>query len=74
MYFCNARCLCIWAIQLAIRPNLSEEQKLIPAEMTTPLGLHLRFENVMELAQWSAANALGGDDHGWLKNGQKAHL
>ena len=24
MHFCNARCLCIWAVQLATRPNLAD--------------------------------------------------
>ena len=28
MYFCNARCLCIWAVQLATRPNLADGRKL----------------------------------------------
>jgi hypothetical protein len=28
MYFCNARCLCIWAVQLATRPNLTDNRKL----------------------------------------------
>jgi hypothetical protein len=27
MYFCNLRCFCIWSVQLATRPNLSEEDK-----------------------------------------------
>jgi hypothetical protein len=28
MYFCNARCLCILAVQLATRPNLTDDRKL----------------------------------------------
>ena len=27
MYFCDLRCLCVWSVQLATRPNLSELQR-----------------------------------------------
>ncbi|WP_433970198.1 hypothetical protein [Tunturiibacter gelidiferens] len=74
MYFCNARCLCIWAIQLATRPNPTEEQKLFSTEMTPPAGLRRTFMNVTELAQWAAANALGGEEHGGLMNGKVRQL
>jgi hypothetical protein len=58
MYFCNARCLCIWAVQLATRPNLAEGRKLPGAQLTQPNGEQRTFADVGELAKWSVANAL----------------
>jgi hypothetical protein len=36
MYFCNLRCFCIWSVQLATRPNLSEEDKTGAYSLITP--------------------------------------
>jgi PAS domain S-box-containing protein len=60
MYFCNARCLCIWAVQLATRPNLADGRKLPGVQLTQPTGEQRTFADVGELAKWSVANALGG--------------
>jgi hypothetical protein len=38
MYFCNLRCLCIWSVQLATRPNLSMEDKTSAYSLTTSSG------------------------------------
>ena len=59
MYFCNARCLCIWAVQLATRPNSADGRKLPGVLMTQPTGERRTFADVGELAKWSVANALG---------------
>jgi hypothetical protein len=58
MYFCNARCLCIWAVQLATRPNLTDGRKLPGVQLTRPTGEQRTFADVGELAKWSVANAL----------------
>jgi hypothetical protein len=34
MHFCNARCLCIWAVQLATRPNLADGRQLPGVQLT----------------------------------------
>jgi hypothetical protein len=60
MYFCNARCLCIWAAQLATRPDLAEDRKLPGVQLTQPTGEQLTFADVGELAKWSVANTHGG--------------
>jgi hypothetical protein len=49
-YFCNARCLCIWAVQHATHPRISEEQKLLSVEPTCPDGTRRGFATVLELA------------------------
>jgi hypothetical protein len=36
MHFCNARCLCIWAVQLAPRPNLADGRQLPGVQLTQP--------------------------------------
>src|ERR1700738_2676506 len=58
MYFCNARCLCLWAVHFVTNPRRSEEQKRIACELTMPSGERRRFTDFIEAAQWSAANAL----------------
>jgi hypothetical protein len=58
MYFSNARCLCIWAVQLATRPNLADGRKLPRVQLTQPNGEQRMFADVGELAKWSVANAL----------------
>ena|ERR1700722_431970 len=58
MYFCNARCLCIWAVQLATRPNLADGRKLPGVQLTQPTGEQRTFADVGELAKWSVANAV----------------
>lgn len=60
MYFCNARCLCIWAVQLATRPNLADSRKLPSVQMTQPTGEQRTFADVGELAKWSVTNAVDG--------------
>jgi hypothetical protein len=69
MYFCNARCLCLWAVQFVLNPRRSEEQKRTACELTMPSGERRRFADFIEAAQWSAANALMGDANPWLTNG-----
>jgi hypothetical protein len=56
MYFCNA----LWAT----RPGLSEEQRAGEFMMTTPVGEHRAFKDLIEAAQWATSNALamGGRD------------
>jgi hypothetical protein len=66
MYFCNARCLCLWAVHFVTNPRRSEEQKRIACELTTPTGERRRFADLIEAAQWSAANALQGESNPWL--------
>ena len=69
MYFCNARCFCLWAVQFVTHPRRIEEQKRVACELTTPFGERRRFADFVEAAQWSAANALQGQSNPWLANG-----
>jgi hypothetical protein len=34
MFFCNSRCLCLWALHFVTNPRRSEEQKRIACELT----------------------------------------
>jgi hypothetical protein len=46
-----------------------EEQKRIACELTMPSGERRKFMHFIEAAQWSAANALGGDTNPWFAKG-----
>ncbi len=35
MYFCNARCLCLWAMHFVTNPRRSDEQKRIAYDLTS---------------------------------------
>lgn len=39
MYFCNARCLSIWAVDFATKPNRPQEQKDILLNLKTPTAV-----------------------------------
>src|SRR5258705_12973506 len=43
MYFCNARCLCLWAVHFVTNPRRSAEQKRIACELTMPSGERRKF-------------------------------
>ncbi len=58
MYFCSLRCLCVWSIQLATRPNLPDEQRSAAYVLRTQSADELRFDGVRPLADWAARNAL----------------
>jgi hypothetical protein len=47
-----------------------EEDKTIPVELTTPNGAKRRFQHLLEMAQWAAANALKGVNNEWMNNGE----
>ncbi len=53
MYFCNARCLCLWAVHFVTDPRRPEEQKSIACELTMPSGERRKFTEFIEAAQWS---------------------
>ena len=40
MYFCNLRCLAVWSVQFATKPNLSDEQRSGPYILKTTAGLN----------------------------------
>jgi hypothetical protein len=69
MYFCNARCLCLWAVQFVTSPHRPDEQKNLAVDLTAPSGERRQFADVLALAQWSAANALQGAANPWHENG-----
>jgi hypothetical protein len=58
MYFCNSRCFCIWSVQLATRPNLSEDDRARVYLLTTPTGEEHQFSGIVKVATWATANAL----------------
>ena len=59
MYFCNSRCLCLWAVNFVTHPRRTQEQKSVACTLTVPSGERRSFSDLIEVAQWSAANALG---------------
>ena len=59
VYFCNARCLCLWSIQFATKPNLPEDRKRLECDLVLPGGARHHFSELVDLARWSAANVLG---------------
>jgi hypothetical protein len=61
MYFCNSRCLCL--------PEGDREQAFV---MTLPDGKKRSFDTLVELAQWSAANAIRNLESEWLTKGREA--
>src|SRR3984957_20851196 len=69
MYFCNARCLCIWAFLFVTKPNKSEAQRDLAVEMTAPTGQRREFAHALDLAQGAAANALHGKSNPWITKG-----
>lgn len=71
MYFCNPRCLCLWAVALGTRFVLPEKQKTAVYILTSPEGSRRRFEGIEVLAQWTAAKALGSQAAEWLRNGEE---
>jgi hypothetical protein len=42
----------------------------ISVEMTTPNGAKRRFQHLLEMAQWAAANALKGVNNEWMNDGE----
>lgn len=69
MYFCNGRCLGLWAATFATHPNRKETEDPVSLDLTTPGGECRRFDHVQLLAQWAVANLLDGNDNPWFKNG-----
>jgi hypothetical protein len=72
MYFCSSRCLCIWAIMLVTKPNLPEGERERSFIVINPVRKKRYFYNLLEFAQWAAANAFGKPESEWMKNGQDA--
>jgi hypothetical protein len=58
IYFCNLRCFCIWAVQIATKPKLSEADKQGEFGLKTPEGEELHFSGIIQVAMWAALNAL----------------
>lgn len=58
VYFCNARCLGIWALVRATKSGLVEADARKACTLKRPQGKALEFESIKELARWAAANAL----------------
>ena len=58
MYFCSLRCLSVWSVQLATRPNLSDEQRSGRYTLSTHGGHDHGFQGINEVARWAVAQAL----------------
>ena len=58
-YLCNARCLCLWAMALATKPNLPAVLKTQPLTLKPSHGAELAFNSIAALARWASANVLG---------------
>jgi hypothetical protein len=53
------------------KPNPPEGSRQPLFVMTLPNGKKRSFDTLVELAQWSAANAIGKLESEWLKNGRE---
>lgn len=60
-YLCTARCLCLWAMALATKPNLPAALKTQPLRLKPSHGAELAFNSITALARWASAHALGTD-------------
>ena len=58
MYFCSLRCLSVWSVQLATRPNLSDEQRSGRYTLNNQCGNEYEFQGINEVARWAVAQAL----------------
>ena len=58
MFFCNLRCLAVWSVQLATRPNLSDEQRSARYTLNTQSGQEHRFEGIDQVARWAVDQTL----------------
>ncbi len=58
MYFCDLRCLCVWSVQLATRPNLSELQRSGTYLLKIQGGEEHQFNGIRSVARWAADGAL----------------
>ena len=45
VYFCSARCLCIWSILLATKANLPEERTKLDLDLVMPGEARVHFMN-----------------------------
>jgi hypothetical protein len=59
IYFCDARCLCLWAVGLATKPSLTEEHRAVPCRLSGPNEISQNFNGIVDVAFWSTCNALG---------------
>jgi hypothetical protein len=57
MYFCNLRCFCVWSVQRATRPDLSEEEKTGAYSLTTLSGEERQFAGIVDVARWATTTA-----------------
>ena len=69
MYFCNSRCLFLWAGTFVTKSNLPEDRLKVAFELTEPDGKVCSFVDFLHLAQWAAANALSGRKTVWYQIG-----
>ena len=58
MFFCNLRCLCVWSVQLATRPVLSDEQRSGMYILNVPSNEGQRFTGIDQVARWAVDVAL----------------
>jgi hypothetical protein len=57
MFFCNLRCFCVWSVQRATRPDLSEEEKTGVYLLTIPSGEEHQFTGIVNVARFATATA-----------------
>ena len=58
MYFCDLRCLCIWSVALATRPELPETVKKGTYVLKTGGGNQHQFIGIAPIARWALEGAL----------------
>lgn len=58
MYFCNARCLCVWAVQLATRPASTIEKTSGGFFFIASTCTRINFKGMADVARWAVENSL----------------
>jgi hypothetical protein len=71
MFFCNPRCLFLWAGTFVTKLPTRDAKTSTVFEMKEPSGQTRQFESLLSVAQWAAANALEGSETAWFGNGRK---
>ncbi len=58
IYFCGLRCLCLWAITWATKPNMPEVTGSMALLLRLPNGEEHTFSGMKRLARWASDLAL----------------
>ena len=72
MYFCNPRCLFLWAGTFVTKLTAPDSRTSAALQMLEPSGQTREFQSMLTVAQWAAANALDRSETAWFRNRRQA--